>query len=94
MSSIANNAYDRYTLGASVHDLCVQASRYSNATTSLEIAESSYKNGVINALDYRALEVALQRARVNELSALLLWRGAYVEVQRLMGALRAPLMAE
>ncbi|MDE0722084.1 MAG: TolC family protein [Flavobacteriales bacterium] len=92
VSSIANNAYDRYTLGASVHDLCVQATR--NATTSLEIAESSYKNGVINALDYRALEVALQRARVNELSALLLWRGAYVEVQRLMGALRAPLMAE
>ena len=92
VSSIANNAYDRYTLGASVHGLCVQATR--NATTSLEIAESSYKNGVINALDYRALEVALQRARVNELSALLLWRGAYVEVQRLMGALRAPLMAE
>ena len=92
VSSIANNAYDRYTLGASVHALCVQATR--NATTSLEIAESSYKNGVINALDYRSLEVALQRARVNELSALLLWRGAYVEVQRLMGALRAPLMAE
>jgi outer membrane protein TolC len=92
VSSIANNAYDRYTLGASVHGLCVQATR--NATTSLEIAESSYKNGVINALDYRSLEVALQRARVNELSALLLWRGAYVEVQRLMGALRAPLMAE
>jgi outer membrane protein len=92
VSSIADNAYDRYTLGASVHDLCVQATR--NATTSLEIAESSYKNGVINALDYRSLEVALQRARVNELSALLLWRGAYVEVQRLMGALRAPLMAE
>jgi outer membrane protein TolC len=92
VSSIANNAYDRYTLGASVHALCIQATR--NATTSLEIAESSYKNGVINALDYRSLEVALQRARVNELSALLLWRGAYVEVQRLMGALRAPLMAE
>ena len=92
VSYIANNAYDRYTLGASVHGLCVQATR--NATTSLEIAENSYKNGVINALDYRALEVALQRARVNELSALLLWRGAYVEVQRLMGALRAPLMAE
>ena len=92
VSSIANNAYDRYTLGASVHALCIQATR--NATTSLEIAESSYKNGVINALDYRSLEVALQRARVNELSALLLWRGAYVEVQRLMGALRAPLLAE
>jgi len=91
-SSIANNAYDRYTLGVSVHELSVRASR--NASTSLEIAENSYKNGVINALDYRALEVALQRARVNELSALLLWRGAYVEVQRLMGALRAPLMAE
>lgn len=91
-SSIANNAYDRYTLGASVHYLSVQASQ--NALTSLEIAEDSYKNGVINALDYRALEVALQRARVNELSALLLWRGAYVEVQRLVGALRAPLMAE
>ena len=91
-SSITNNAYDRYTLGAAVYDLSVQASR--NASTSLDIAENSYKNGVINVLDYRTLEVALQRARVNELSALLLWRGAYVEVQRLMGALRAPLMAE
>ena len=91
-SSIASNAYDNYTLGASIYNLSLQASI--NAETSLVIASTSYKNGVINALDYRALEVALQSARVNELNSLLLWRSAYVEVQRLMGALRAPLMAE
>ena len=75
-----------------MYNLSVKASE--NASISLDIAESSYKNGVINALDYRALEIALQRARVNELSSLLQWRSAYVEVNRLMGALRAPLMEE
>jgi len=89
-SSIVSNAYESYTLGASVYDLCVQASR--NASILLDIAETSYRKGIINALDYRALEVSLQRARVNQLSALLIWRGSYVEIQRLVGALRAPLM--
>jgi|TARA_B110000459_G_scaffold62699_1_gene70266 outer membrane protein len=91
-AAISRNAYDRNTLGESVYNLSVKASE--NASISLDIAESSYKNGVINALDYRALEIALQRARVNELSSLLQWRSAYVEVNRLMGALRAPLMEE
>ena len=90
--SLSSNAYDKYILGVSVYNLSVQAAQ--NALTSLEIAETSYKNGVINALDYRTLEIALQRARVNELNALFVWRGAYLEVSRLMGALRAPLLSE
>jgi outer membrane protein len=90
--SLSSNAYDKYILGVSVYHLSVQAAQ--NALTSLEIAETSYKNGVINALDYRTLEIALQRARVNELNALFVWRGAYLEVSRLMGALRAPLLSE
>ena len=91
-SSLSSNAYDKYILGVSVYNLSVKAAQ--NALTSLEIAETSYKNGVINALDYRTLEIALQRARVNELNALFVWRGAYLEVSRLMGALRAPLLSE
>ena len=90
--SLSSNAYDKYILGVSVYNLSVKAAQ--NALTSLEIAETSYKNGVINALDYRTLEIALQRARVNELNALFVWRGAYLEVSRLMGALRAPLLSE
>ena len=90
--SLSSNAYDKYILGVSVYNMSVKAAQ--NALTSLEIAETSYKNGVINALDYRTLEIALQRARVNELNALFVWRGAYLEVSRLMGALRAPLLSE
>ena len=90
--ALSSNAYDKYILGVSVYNLSVKAAQ--NALTSLEIAETSYKNGVINALDYRTLEIALQRARVNELNALFVWRGAYLEVSRLMGALRAPLLSE
>jgi outer membrane protein len=90
--SLSSNAYDNYILGVSVYNLSVKATQ--NALTSLEIAETSYKNGVINALDYRTLEIALQSARVNELNSLFVWRGAYLEVSRLMGALRAPLLSE
>ena len=90
--SLSSNAYDKYILGVSVYNLSVKTTQ--NALTSLEIAETSYKNGVINALDYRTLEIALQRARVNELNALFVWRGAYLEVSRLMGSLRAPLLSE
>jgi len=90
--SLSSHAYDKYILGTSVYNLSVKATQ--NALISLEIGETSYKNGVINALDYRALEIALQRARVNELTSLFIWRGAYVEVSRLMGALRAPLLIE
>ena len=90
--SLSSNAYDKYILGVSVYNLSVKATQ--NALTSLEIAETSYKNGVINALDYRTLEIALQRARVNELNSLFVWRGAFIEVSRLMGALRAPLLQE
>ena len=90
--SLSSNAYDKYLLGVSVYNLSVKATQ--NAVTSLEIAGTSYKNGVINALDYRTLEIALQRARVNEFNSLFVWRGAYIEVSRLMGALRAPLLTE
>ena len=92
VGSLASDAYERYVLSSKVYDLNVKASN--NANISLSIAEASYKNGVINALDYRLLEVALQRARVNELQSLLVWRGAYVELQKLTGALRGPIKLE
>ena len=69
----------------------LSSSGTANAQTALDIAESSFSDGVVSSLDYRALEVALQSARVQELQALQAWRASYIEVQRLIGALRAPL---
>ncbi|PCJ82744.1 MAG: hypothetical protein COA49_01385 [Bacteroidetes bacterium] len=89
VSSLTKDAYERYILSSKVYDINVKASR--NASISLSIAEASYKNSVINVLDYRLLEVALQRARVKELQSLLVWREAYIELQKLTGALRGPI---
>ena len=55
------------------------------------MAETRYNDGVVNSLDFRTLEVTLQNAKVRELQALQSWRASYVEIQRLIGSLRAPL---
>ncbi|MEC7654535.1 MAG: efflux RND transporter permease subunit [Bacteroidota bacterium] len=83
------DAYDRFNVNAAVYQLSAKASE--NARIALEISESGYKDGVVGSLDYRALEVALQSARVKELQALQAWRASFVEVQRLVGSLRAPI---
>ena len=86
---LVTDAYDKYKVNASIYTLSTRATE--NAKIALEIAEGRYNDGVVNSLDYRDLEVALQVARVSELQALQVWRASYVEVQRLIGALRAPL---
>ena len=83
------DAYDRFNVNAAVYQLSAKASE--NARIALEISESGYKDGVVGSLDYRALEVALQSARVQELQALQAWRASFIEVQRLVGSLRAPI---
>ena len=86
---LVTDAYDMYKVNASVYELSRNGT--TNAKTALDIAESSYSDGVINSLDFRALEVALQSAKVQELQALQVWRASYVEIQRLIGSLRAPI---
>jgi outer membrane protein TolC len=88
--SLVANAFDRYTMQATIYDLSQQSVK--NAETMLEIADSQYEGGVISSLDYRSLEIALQRARTQELQSLLAWRSSYMEVQKLIGNLRAPLV--
>ena len=88
--TLVANAFDRYTMQASIYALSQQS--VLNAETMLEIADSQYDGGVISSLDYRSLEIALQRARTQELQALLAWRSSYMEVQKLIGNLRAPLV--
>ncbi|MAO45937.1 MAG: hypothetical protein CL823_02190 [Crocinitomicaceae bacterium] len=86
---LVTDAYDKYKVNASIYTLSTRATE--NAKIALKIAEGRYNDGVVNSLDYRDLEIALQVARVSELQALQVWRASYVEVQRLIGALRAPL---
>jgi multidrug efflux pump subunit AcrB/outer membrane protein TolC len=89
-ASLVADAHHRYNVQGSVYRLSVQGAE--NAALALEIAESHLDDGVMNSLDYRSLEIALQRARVQELQALSAWRASYIEIQRLIGALRAPLV--
>ena len=86
---LVTDAYDMYKVNASVYEL--SRSGTNNTKTALDIAESSYSDGVINSLDFRALEIALQSAKVQELQALQAWRASYIEIQRLIGSLRAPI---
>ena len=88
--SLVANAFDMYTMQASIYALSQQSVK--NAETMLEIADSQYEGGVISSLDYRSLEISLQRARTQKLQALLAWRSSYMEVQKLIGNLRAPLV--
>ena len=83
------DAHDRYRVNASIYELSTNAT--SNSQIALEIAESRYGDGVVSSLDYRALAIALQASRVQEYQALQAWRASYIEIQRLIGALRAPL---
>ena len=83
------DAYDRYVVNRSIYLLSKNAT--DNARLALEMAETRYNDGVVNSLDFRTLEVTLQNAKVRELQALQAWRASYVEIQRLIGSLRAPL---
>ena len=83
------DAYDRYVVNRSIYLLSKNAT--DNARLALEMAETRYNDGVVNSLDFRTLEVTLQNAKVRELQAMQAWRASYVEIQRLIGSLRAPL---
>jgi outer membrane protein TolC len=65
------------------------AKRVSNAQLAADIGAMRYRDGVLNALDFRALDVALLQAEAAELAARQEWSAAHWEVLRLVGGLRS-----
>jgi outer membrane protein TolC len=65
------------------------AERVSNAQLAADIGAMRYRDGVLNALDFRALDVALLQAEAAELAARQEWSAAHWEVLRLVGGLRS-----
>ena len=80
------SAWDRRETAARIHGMAVQ--RVSNAERSAEIGSGRYRDGVLNAMDFRALDVALMQAEAAELAARQEWAAAHWEVLRLAGGLR------
>lgn len=80
-------AWDRRSTAAAIHAMAVQ--RTGNARLAAEIGASRYRDGVLNALDFRALDVAVLQAEAAELAASQDWSVAHWEVLRLIGGLRA-----
>jgi len=64
-----------------------------NAQIAADIGAKRYRDGVLNALDFRALDVALLQAEAAELAARQEWSAAHWEVLRLVGGLRAGTVA-
>jgi len=80
-------AWDRRTTAAAIHDMA--ARRTENARLAAQIGADRYRDGVLNALDFRALDVAVLQAEAAELAARQEWSAAHWEVLRLIGGLRA-----
>jgi len=80
-------AWDRQETAVLVHDMAKK--RVSNAQLAADIGAKRYRDGVLNALDFRALDVALLQAEAAELAARQEWSAAHWEVLRLVGGLRS-----
>ncbi len=80
-------AWDMRTTAASIHAMAAQ--RTANARLAAEIGANRFRDGVLNALDFRALDVAVLQAEAAELAAQQEWSAAHWEVLRLIGGLRA-----
>ena len=80
-------AWDRRATAAAVHAMAVR--RTENARLAAQIGADRYRDGVLNALDFRALDVAVLQAEAAELAARQEWSVAHWEVLRLIGGLRA-----
>jgi len=82
-------AWDRQETAARVHDMAVK--RVANAQLAADIGAGRYRDGILNAMDFRALDVALMQAEAGELAARQEWAAAHWEVMRLVGGLRGGL---
>ena len=80
-------AWDRRATAAAVHAMAVR--RTENARLAAQIGADRYRDGVLNALDFRTLDVAVLQAEAAELAARQEWSVAHWEVLRLIGGLRA-----
>ena len=80
-------AWDRRTTAAAIQGMAVQ--RVTNARLAADIGADRYRDGILNAMDFRALDVALLQAEAAELAARQEWSAAHWEVLRLVGGLRA-----
>jgi len=80
-------AWDRQETAVRVHAMAAQ--RVTNAQLAADIGAARYRDGVLNALDFRALDVALLQAEAAELAARQEWSAAHWEVLRLVGGLRS-----
>lgn len=78
-------AYDSYRVRKDL--LRLQEARADNAQTNLEIAEDRFKNGLINSLDFRTIQLQFLNAQFNLLSALRDIKESETELIRLTGGL-------
>lgn len=85
---VFRNAVDQFTTQARVYALAQQT--VENAAALVSIASDRYTFGTLTSLDVRELQLALLRADAGRLQVLQAWNAAWVEVQRLQGALRVP----
>ncbi len=80
---IFQDTRDRWQVAADSYTLAVQLKE--NAVLRAGIAEERFKNGAMNSLDFRDVEVQRLRAEQAELQALQAWLAADVELDRLAG---------
>ena len=83
-------AWDRQETAVRVHDMARK--RMANARLAADIGADRYRDGILNAMDFRALDVALLQAEASELAARQEWAAAHWEVMRLVGGLRGGLV--
>ena len=83
-------AWDRQETAVRVHDMAWK--RVANAQLAADIGADRYRDGILNAMDFRALDVALLQAEASELAARQEWAAAHWEVMRLVGGLRGGLV--
>jgi outer membrane protein TolC len=80
-------AWDRRAAAEELYTLAQR--RTENARLAAQLGADRYRDGVLNALDFRALDVALLQAEAAELAAQQEWAAAHWDVMRLTGDLRA-----
>ena len=80
-------AWDRRSAAQELHALAQR--RTQNAKLAAQLGADRYRDGILNALDFRALDVALLQSEAAELAARQEWAAAHWDVMRLKGDLRA-----
>ena len=80
---LARTATDRMAAQASIHQLALRMAQ--NAAELLEMGRDRLEFGAINSLDFRELQVGLQRAEMEVLRTQQAWSVAQLDLKRLQG---------